>query len=135
MWRDMERICASLHLPFVRPDPFPQNGLIAARIALTLDVPARAEFSRAVYRAEFGEGKAISDRAMLGELLSDLGQDPEAVLARAEESANKAELKSQCERAKALGLPGAPCFVTEDEEIFWGNDRLEQAIDWATTKR
>ena len=37
MWRDMERICARLNLPLVRPDPFPQNSLAAARVALSLE--------------------------------------------------------------------------------------------------
>ena len=45
MWRDIgAHLRVPAPCPFVRPDPFPQNGLIAARIALTLDVPARAEF-------------------------------------------------------------------------------------------
>ena len=34
MWRDLERLCAGLELPFRRPEPFPQNSLLAARIAV-----------------------------------------------------------------------------------------------------
>jgi 2-hydroxychromene-2-carboxylate isomerase len=34
MWRDLERLCADLALPFRHPDPFPQNSLLAARVAL-----------------------------------------------------------------------------------------------------
>jgi 2-hydroxychromene-2-carboxylate isomerase len=34
MWRDLERICADLDLPFRRPEPFPQSSLLAARVAL-----------------------------------------------------------------------------------------------------
>ncbi|MGZ3324432.1 MAG: DsbA family protein, partial [Xanthobacteraceae bacterium] len=34
MWRDLERLCADLGVPFQRPDPFPQNSLLAARVAL-----------------------------------------------------------------------------------------------------
>src|ERR1700732_4784965 len=34
MWRDLDRLCADLGLPFRRPDPFPQNSLLAARVAL-----------------------------------------------------------------------------------------------------
>jgi 2-hydroxychromene-2-carboxylate isomerase len=30
-----------------------------------------------------------------------------------------------------LGIFGAPTFVTPDGELFWGNDRLENAIAWA----
>ena len=34
MWRDLERLCADLALPFRRPEPFPQNSLLPARVAL-----------------------------------------------------------------------------------------------------
>jgi 2-hydroxychromene-2-carboxylate isomerase len=128
MWRDLERICDSLGLPLTRPDTFPQNSLAAARIALALPEARRAPFSRAVYAAEFGQGRTISDRALLAELL---GEDAEATLARAESPENKAALKAACEEAKAIGLPGAPCCVTASGEVFWGNDRLEQAVEWA----
>src|ERR1700688_4325620 len=55
MWRDLQRICQAQGLPLKRPEPFPQNSLLAARVALALDGKARAEFSRQVYAAEFGE--------------------------------------------------------------------------------
>ena len=29
MWRDLERICSDLGVPFVRPATFPQNSLLA----------------------------------------------------------------------------------------------------------
>jgi 2-hydroxychromene-2-carboxylate isomerase len=59
----------------------------------------------------------------------------QSVLARAEDSANKALLKAETERAAGLGIIGAPSLVTEDKEVFWGNDRLEQGLDWAADKR
>ena len=135
MWRDMERVCASLGLPLVRPEPFPQNSLSAARIATSLEGGSRAEFSKRVYRAEFGEGRPISDPATLAALIADCGLDASETLAAARAEANKAKLKARGERAKALGLPGAPCLVTEDGEVFWGNDRLEQGLDWTIGKR
>jgi 2-hydroxychromene-2-carboxylate isomerase len=128
MWRDLARICESLGLPFKSPDPFPQNALLVARVALALPAPRRAGFSRAVYAAEFGEGRSISDRSVIASLI---GEDAEVVLAPAESPENKTALKAACEEAKALGLPGAPCCVTADGEVFWGNDRLEPALDWA----
>ena len=134
MWRDLQRLCDALNLPLVRPDPFPQNSLLAARIALALPDAKRAAFSRAVYSAEFGQGRTISDPAPLAELLRAVGEDAEATLMRAQAPDNKAALKSACEQAQALGLPGAPCFVTSDKEVFWGNDRAEQALDWASRR-
>jgi len=131
MWRDMQRICDALGLALRRPEPFPQNSLLAARIALALEGHARAAFSKAVYLAEFAEGRSISDRAVLSEILASIGAEPAAVLNLAESAANKERLKAECGLAKSLGLPGAPCLVTADGEIFWGNDRIEQALDWA----
>ena len=135
MWRDLERICDALDLPLRRPDPFPQNSLLAARVALTLDGEERVEFSRRVYAAEFGEGLPIADRATLTTLLAKLDLDPAGVFARAEDGANKTLLKAESARAAELGIIGAPCLVTEDGEVFWGNDRLEQGLDWAASKR
>ncbi|MEJ8574803.1 2-hydroxychromene-2-carboxylate isomerase [Microbaculum marinum] len=132
MLRDVERIAAAMGLGFRTPDPFPQNGLTAARIALIgCDEDWGADFTRAVYLAEFDQGRQISDKAVLSDILHSLGQDPEAVLQRSESPENKARLKAQTETAMQLNMFGAPTFMTEDGELFWGNDRLEQALYWA----
>ena len=131
MWRDMERICAALGLPLIRPEPFPQNSLLAARAALALAPHDRAAFSRAIYAATFGRGLALSERGVIANVLADLGHDATKVLEEAEAPHGKAALKLAVEEAQALGLPGAPCVVTADGEIFWGNDRLETALDRA----
>src|SRR5579871_244591 len=83
MWRDMERICGAMGLTLKRPVPFPQNSLLAARIALALEGESRAEFSRRVYAAEFGEGLPIGDRAAIAALIAALGLDPGELIRRA----------------------------------------------------
>jgi 2-hydroxychromene-2-carboxylate isomerase len=133
MWRDMERICASLKLPLVRPDPFPQHSLLATRVALVLGDDARPAFSRQVYHAEFGEGRSIAEPTTLAPLLEGLGLDADDIFARAQSPDNKERLKLQSARAAEIGLPGAPCLVTAEGEIFWGNDRLEVGLDWAVS--
>jgi len=134
MVRDMERQCAGFGKPFKVPEPFPQNGLLAARIALVGAGKAWGPaFTRAVYEAEFVDGKTISDKALLADILTGLGEDAEAVLAAAEDPDNKAALKAQTEKGLEMGLFGAPSFVTDDGEMFWGDDRLEQALYWAKT--
>lgn len=132
MWRDAARICAGLGLAFHRPDPFPQNGLPAARLAtFGMTQGWGAEFSRAVYHAEFGEGRSISDWDVLGGLVTAAGGDPLQAYDAAVSEANKAVLKQATEVAMARGIFGAPSFVTGDGELFWGNDRLDTALDWA----
>jgi 2-hydroxychromene-2-carboxylate isomerase len=135
MWRDLERICGAERLSFVRPDPFPQNSLLAARVALALEGEARVTFSKTVYEAEFGQGRTIAERRTIASLLETLGLDPDPVIERAESDSNKAALRTECARAAELGIFGAPSLVTEDGEVFWGNDRLEHGLDWAARTR
>ena len=128
MWRDVERQCAELGLPFRRPDPFPQSSLMASRVALLgLGESWGEEFCRAVFRAEFADGRNIGEPAVVVEVLRALEIAPEPILARAQGDDIKASLRAQTEEAQRLGLFGAPSFVA-DGELFWGNDRLEQAL-------
>jgi 2-hydroxychromene-2-carboxylate isomerase len=131
MWRDLERTCRAMGVPLKRPEPFPQQSLLAARVALVLEGDKRVNFSRRVFAAEFGQGLPIDDRATLGPLLNACGVDPAGAFQRAGSHANKARLRAETERAVEIGVIGAPCLVTQDGEVFWGNDRLEQGLDWA----
>ncbi|WP_243369399.1 2-hydroxychromene-2-carboxylate isomerase [Microvirga solisilvae] len=135
MWRDMEREAVRIGLPFYRPKSFPQNSLLAARIAaLGTETGWTPIFTKAVYMAEFGEGRDISDREVLVGILDGLGLDPEDIIAEAQSDANKTRLRRLSEEAQSRGIFGAPTFFAEDGEMFWGNDRLEQALDWAVTQ-
>lgn len=136
MWRDMEREAARLGLPFCRPDPFPQNGLLAARVALLGgDKGWGPGFTKAVYTAEFGKGRNISDPVLLSEILTELGVDAAVTLEEAEMEATKTRRRRLGEEAQSRGIFGAPTFFAEDGEMFWGNDRLERALEWATGDR
>ena len=132
MWRDLERVCDRHGLPFIRPDPFPQHTVLATRIALVaVDGDWGPAFCRAVFDAEFGRGRPIADRQVLLALLHDHATAPADVLAIAESQDNKDRLRTEIEEARRLGIFGAPSFVTPDGELFWGHDRLEDAMDWA----
>jgi 2-hydroxychromene-2-carboxylate isomerase len=134
MWRDLERLCADLDLPFRRPDVFPQNSVLPARVALVaLGEGWGEDFCRAVYASEFGEGRAIADAASIAAIVGGLGRRPDPVLARAQADETKAALRAQTDEAQRLGIFGAPSFVTTaDGELFWGNDRLDAALAWVT---
>ncbi|MFZ0103223.1 MAG: 2-hydroxychromene-2-carboxylate isomerase [Pseudolabrys sp.] len=132
MWRDLERTCGTIGLPFVRPTPFPQNTLLAARVALVGLVEAWGEdYCRAIYRAEFAEGRTVEETKTIADVLTGLGLDAGAVLDRAQSNENRSQLRARTEEAQRLGIFGSPSFVTADGELFWGNDRLEAALNWA----
>ena len=133
MWRDMERQCAALGLPLQRPDPFPQASVLAARISiLVAHEPVGPAFCRCIFSAEFGEGRNISNPQVLGTLLEDVGL-PTNLLVHAGAEETKQALRTQGQTAVGMGLFGAPSFVV-DEQLFWGDDRLEQALNWATNQ-
>jgi 2-hydroxychromene-2-carboxylate isomerase len=132
MWRDLERLCVDFGLPFRQPEAFPQPSLLAARVALVgLAENWGEEFCRAVFRTEFGEAGRIDDSATIARL-TPFGVDPDHVLAKAQSEPIKTQLRLETQAAQQLGIFGAPTFVTADGELFWGNDRLEQALAWAT---
>jgi len=132
MWRDLERLCADLDLPFRPPEPFPQRSLLAARVALVgLSESWGEAFCRAVFRAEFGEGGRIDDITTITGLLAPFKVDPDRVLTAARSEPIKARLRDETQAAQQHGIFGAPSFVTTDGELFWGNDRLERALAWA----
>ncbi|MEM8592608.1 MAG: 2-hydroxychromene-2-carboxylate isomerase [Pseudomonadota bacterium] len=136
MWRDLSRRAAKQGLPEItRPDPFPQNSLLAARIATQGTGEAwLPEFVRGLYHAQFAQGRSIGDRDLLVSLLNRLGLDSGALLDYAEHEPNvKDRLRKITEIAADRGLFGAPSFFTFDGELFWGDDRLEDALDWAVS--
>jgi 2-hydroxychromene-2-carboxylate isomerase len=132
MWRDLERVCGRLGLPFRRPDPFPQPSLLAARLAYVgLDEGWGEAFCRAVYAAEFGQGRPVGEEPVMRELLAGLGLAPEPALARARSDDIKDRLRAATADAERLGVFGAPSFVCADGELFWGHDRMAEALAWA----
>jgi len=136
MVRDMQRVCAERGLPFQLTQMFPQNSLKAARLGMIASAEGwAADFTREVYLREFRDGRDISDEAVLSEALSAAGKEPAELLARMADQTVKDALRKQTEKASSLGIFGAPAFVTEDGELFWGDDRLNQALKWAAGER
>jgi len=130
MWRDLDRVCAKHGVPLRQPSRFPRNGLLAARVALLgADEPWGPDFVRGVYRANFADDREISDRQVIASLLDELTGEAPGILQRAEAPDNKDRLRKQTEQATASGIFGAPSFVSRGE-LFWGNDRLEDALVW-----
>jgi len=130
MLRDMERLAERQGLGFRHPDPFPQNGLLAARVAqLALETPQGIPFCQNVYLMQFGDGQNIAEPDVIAACLG-AAKLPTDLIDQAQEKTNKHRLRETTEEAMSRGIFGAPSFTVGDE-LFWGDDRLEAALSWA----
>jgi 2-hydroxychromene-2-carboxylate isomerase len=130
MWRDLERICEAQGLAWKRPSVFPRGSLLATRIACRYAEAAWiGDFVRDVYEASFARDESIAEVTVIARSLERAGQMPEPILEAAGTQLVKDQLRQQTERAMRLGIFGAPTLVVGDE-LFWGGDRIEQAIAW-----
>lgn len=131
MWRDLERICQSEGLKFVKPSVFPRSGLMAARIAcMNAQENWLPEFVRSVYAANFELDLDISDKAVIADCLPFSASEKSRVIEEGTSAEAKELLRDNTNSAKKLGIFGAPTFIV-NKEMFWGSDRLEQAIYWS----
>ena len=131
MWRDLERR-ASLHrLPIKVPAPYPLKEFdLANRVAIVGQTEGWcAAYVRAAYRRWFVDGEQAGSEPNLSESLAEAGQDPARVIALANSEVIRLAYTAATEEARRLKIFGVPTFVTGGE-IFWGDDRLEDALAW-----
>jgi 2-hydroxychromene-2-carboxylate isomerase len=131
MWRDLERRAALRGLPYRRPEVYPPKnyrtacaGLVAAQERWC------AEFTRTAFHLHWVEGILIGTDENLHRSIAEHGHDADRVLHEADSDRIKQDFAEQTEQARALGIFGAPSFVV-GKELFWGDDRLEDALDYA----
>jgi 2-hydroxychromene-2-carboxylate isomerase len=128
VWQDMERECRKYQLPWQRPTTFPRHSLLPVRIALYGgDAAWVPEFCKLVMLRNFAEDSDINEVESVVGILERLQLDPAALIAAAQSEENKNRLRERTEQARAKGIFGAPTFFV-DHDMFWGNDRLDDAI-------
>ena len=131
VWRDMARLCRKYDLPWRQPTVFPRSAVLPLRVALLgADQPWLGEFSRRVMQQNFVDDREIDTPDAVSDVLRALALPADTLLAEAQTIDNKTRLRRQTEEARALGLFGAPTFFVGNE-MFWGNDRLDDALDLA----
>ena len=134
MWRDMARLCEKYSLPWRQPATFPRTALLPMRVALVgADQGWIAPFARKMMAMNFAADRDIDNIEAVSEVLDELGLDAPAILALALTPDNKLRLRQQTQQAQDLGLFGAPSFIS-DTELFWGNDRLDDALAFAARR-
>jgi 2-hydroxychromene-2-carboxylate isomerase len=131
MWRDIERRAAMYGVEVQVPAPYPARQSIVANLVATVGMHEGwgGDFVRAAYRRWFLLGQETGSEPNVSESLREIGQDPDRVLKLAADEEMKAMLNAETDSARELGIFGSPTF-TVGYELFWGDDRLEDAIKW-----
>jgi 2-hydroxychromene-2-carboxylate isomerase len=131
---EIERRAAAYGLPpVVWPDPWPGEMLTAMRVATFAKQTGRAiSFSLAAFRQQFAAGKDLTDpdNVMIAAAACEL--HPRAVEGAVRTQIVKDGLREATDAAAAAGVFGVPS-VRVGEQVFWGDDRLEEAVEAAAT--
>jgi 2-hydroxychromene-2-carboxylate isomerase len=132
VWHDMRRQCAKYGLPAWRMSSrFPRTAVLPLRLALLGEAqPWIGAFCCRVMAMNFVDDREVDSPEAMRAVLGELGLPADELLHEAVSDANKLRLREQTAQAQALGIFGAPTFFVGDE-MFWGDDRLDDALDWA----
>lgn len=132
-WKDMVRQCRKYGIPWKHPDTFPRSGVLPMRVALVgADKPWIGEYCRRVMMLNFAYDQDIDNVQAVSEVLKGMGLPAGDIITEATAEPNKLRLREQTGAAQAKGIFGAPTFFVGDE-MFWGNDRLEDALAFAAS--
>jgi 2-hydroxychromene-2-carboxylate isomerase len=126
--REVERRASAYGLPPINwPEPFPGNTLLAMRAATyAKEIGRGVSFSLAAFRQAFAAGRDLTERDNVLLAAAAAEMHPRAVLSAIERDSVKRALREATELAGDLGVRGVPS-VAVGEQIFWGDDRLEEA--------
>ena len=128
VWQDMARQCRKYGLRWTQPSTFPRLGVLPLRVALLgAERPWIGAFCRQVMELNWALDQDVNQPEPLARILAQLGLPAAELLDQAQTEPTKALLREQTEQARANGIFGAPTFFV-GTEMFWGNDRLDDAL-------
>ena len=132
MWRDIERRAKGYGFFAKTPVPYPLSEFdLANQIAiLGLDKGWGINYIILTYKKWFQEGKEPAIDPSISEICNELDLDKDEILSEAKSEIFLNKYKSNTDTARKNKVFGSPSFIVENE-IFWGDDRMEDAIKWS----
>ena len=131
-WKDMARQCEKYGLPWKKPSVFPRPATLAMKVAAAHhEAPWLPEYCRILLTRNFALDGEIESQDSVLEALRQAAAEAEAAVAQAQQGERKTALREATAEAQARGIFGAPSFFVGNE-LFWGNDRLDDALAYAT---
>lgn len=132
-WHDVERRAVRHKIPFTGRAPYPADPeLLALRVGvIAAEDGWCADYSRTTFHEWFIGQRAPGVEDHVERVLASLGKPPAPIFARARSADGERLLKEATDGARKLGIFGAPTFAT-GSEIYWGDDRLADALSFAS---
>ena len=132
MWRDIERRAEGYGFFAKTPVPYPLSEFdLANQIAiLGLEKGWGIDYVRLTYKKWFQEGKEPAIDPSITEVCRELNIDKDEIISQAnsKEIINNYNLNTNSARDNKIF--GSPSFIVKNE-IFWGDDRMEDAVNWS----
>jgi len=131
MWRDVQRRANFYGFDAKVPAPYPLKEFdLANKVAiLGKDQGWIKEYTILTYKKWFLEHLEPGSEPNLSSTLREIGLDPDKIINLAQENEIEQKYLKNTEMAKNKGIFGSPSFTVENE-VFWGDDRCEDAIKW-----
>ncbi len=128
VWKDMQRQCQKYGLPWRQPGIFPRRSTLPLRVALLgSEQPWIGAYCQRIMRLNFAEDREIDTVEQVASVLEEFRLPALQLIAEAQSDANRQHFRAQIDLARAKGVFGAPTFFVKGE-MFWGNDRLDDAL-------
>jgi len=132
MWRDIERRAEGYGFFAKTPVPYPLSEFdLANQIAiLGLDIGWGIDYIRLTYKKWFQETKEPAIEPSISEICNELNLNKDEIISLSKSKKIIDRYKSNTESARDNKVFGSPSFIVNNE-IFWGDDRMEDAIKWS----
>ena len=131
MWRDIERRAEGYKFFAKTPVPYPLSEFdLANQIAiLGLKMGWGVDYVRLTYKKWFQERKEPAVEPSISEVCKELSLNKDEIIIEAKTKKIKDEYFLNTDAARENKIFGSPSFMV-DNELFWGDDRMEDAIKW-----
>lgn len=126
--QDMARIARRMGIP-VNPPPKTTDPTLAGAGSLLAEQRGLLRpYIVEVMRQEWAYGRDIGEEGLLIDIAADIGLDRDEYRAAIHDESNHAQLQKNWVEADGKGAVGVPTFII-GEEIFWGQDRIDYALE------
>jgi len=131
MWRDIERRAEGYGFFAKTPVPYPLSEFdLANQIAiLGLEKDWGIDYIRLTYKKWFQEGKEPAIEPSISEVCNELKLNKDEISSEALKKEIQDKYEANTESARENKIFGSPSFIVKNE-VFWGDDRMEDAIKW-----